>query len=615
MAGAGGHNRRYCHYVAPAKYEEQRAATPAHVDACVPATALLLPAASCARLSARHYSASLALQLAQGVRMRRLCASPAFTAWAERKAGQRRRRRLLAALTATVLLAVIAALTSWQSAPASPQLLALPTGREPAPIYSTGIGQDAWRSPPAASRALALPCWGVFEGLPAGGSEPQLVWEPATGFSSGRKRLAALPQLALPAACGTPAAASSAAPRILSPHVTSAKSTGPPEGPAGQALAVLAPLTRDFGPLPRGGPSALALGAGSGRAQVLPWRSLWGRIAAPGTGLPVPDSVLRRAYAAGRWGCAAGLRLTGWAARAAFRAIRSGSQVLRQRLAARGDSEGSPGDGLRLALGPGRGPVALASQCPVPQWHVPVGAAPADGLAGGAAGSSVDAESLDSAAAIGAATSGAELGTGGAAKGRAPSAAAQPTCPRATPWRMAALAAARPPQGGAQLGRVQQPACQAAGYWRAPAAPACLPGDVRPLLAAEAASGAGPAAQTLPHSQGPAAPARKSHRVFPGIRAASAAVLRLLMVGLGVAVWVARSVWQRLGMLAALLLAAICWRKRLPQPCASAGGGGGSPSSASAAPRGEPGHERPRTESATKARQCSLFECRSKRIV
>lgn len=561
------------------------------------------------------HAASVDLQLAQGARLCRLTKSADFTAWQQRKDAQRRRGRLLATLVLAALLAALcAALASGRTAPASPQLLALPHGREHNKMFIPGPWQGSWRSAGAASRLLALPSGnGPGEPLvkgPLAGLEPRV----SGPFGGRRERLAILPQLALPAESAAPAAASGAGPEALSPHVASAEGPGPPEEPAGQALAVLAPLTRDRGPLPRGGPSALALIAGSGRAQVLSWRSLWRVMSASASGLSAPDGVLRRAHAAGRRGYVSGLRLTGWAARAALRAAHAGSQLLRQRLAPLGNAEGSPGERTRLALGPGQGPAALASQCPVPQWHMPAATPAADGLAGGGAGVGADVELGDSAAAAGAATSGAGSGVSGAARVRAPRAAAQPTCPPETPWRLAALAAARPPQGGAQLSRVQQPACQAAGFWRPPAAPACLPGDQRPLPAAgvaEAAGRAAPAALDQPRSQGqgPAGPAGQPRRGFRRVRAVTSAVLQLILVGLGLMGWVVRAVWQRLGLLAALALAAIsCWRAHLPQPRASAGGGGGSPRSAGAAPCGEPGHEGLRAESATKARQCSLFE-------
>ena len=186
--------------------------------------------------------------------------------------------------------------------------------------------------------------------------------------------------------------------------------------------------------------------------------------------------------------------------------------------------------------------MALAPQCPVPDWHTPAAAAAADGTACGGAGVGADVGLADSVAADMAAASSAGSGISGTARERAPSAAVQPTCPPETPWRMAALAAARPPQGGAQLSQAQ-PVCQAAGYWRAPTRlPACR-ATSRLLLAAgaaEAAGGTGPMAQPQSDSQGPAAPARKPRRVLYSVRAASAAVLQLLMVGLGLAGWVAR---------------------------------------------------------------------------
>ena len=53
MAEAGEHSAQYCRTVTVAEYEEEGVRTTnAQLDACVPETALLMLAASCARLSA-----------------------------------------------------------------------------------------------------------------------------------------------------------------------------------------------------------------------------------------------------------------------------------------------------------------------------------------------------------------------------------------------------------------------------------------------------------------------------------------------------------------------------------------------------------------------------------
>ena len=610
---------------------------------------MLLLAASCVCLCAQRKSVFARLQLAQGVRLCRLRASPQFAAWAQRKEAQRRRGRLLAALAlALVLAALLAALTGGRSAPGSPQMLALPHGREHKGDSGRESGQEGWRSAPAVSRQLALPRGGGVRGYSGGEVEMELVYAYTKEFGGRHERLAALQQLALPIACGAPATASGAGPEALKPYAAEANGAGALTGPAGHARAVLVPPGHERGPqgipglgtgslpLPRGGSAALALSAGSGRGQLLPWRGPVWDTTALGAGLLKPYGVLRRAYAACRQGCANGLRLTGWAARTAFGAVRAASQLLRQRLATRSAMTGSRGDGLRLELSPGQGPGTFADQCPVPGWHVRVAGAAAGGLAGGGAGVGVGAVSADSSTAVSAALSGADFSMGAAAEDGAPSASQQPTCQRETavvdaaqgmgaaearvpsaaqqpicqhepPWQLAALAAPRPPKGGAPRSRAS-PVCQAAGYWRPAAGPACLL-DERlspPAGAAEAASSAAPAAQNLPHGQEhtPAAPATNPCRGSTCSRAA----LRRVMPPL--AGWVLETLLGVLWLLAAGALAALLWREYLRTPPAAAGGRGSRPPSASAAPGSKPGREGLRAGAEKKARHCIIECCR-----